>query len=361
MKKTILLFGPRIGFSKASYGGGTGGYTRNMSTYLNNFESDVFELIPCFHTVRSSEKSLINNFVVRFFIDAFNLLCALLSNKPKCVHVLAQYRGAMPREFFTCLCCKLFRVNYIYEIKAGQFDTWYLKTNYFNKIMVRFVIKHSSKILCEGHRYIGFIENEFGKHSTYWPNFVPSDEIPDKPLKKSRSKTLKVCFIGYCYYGKGVFELVRGLNNLNIDKYPVELHLVGQESDDFKKYLDEETFSYNIVRHGKLEHQNVLNVLTDSDVFCLPTKHSGEGHNNSINEAMMLNVPIICTRHGFLEDVLSDNKAFFIEDLDHINITFEHYLDHETDKMTNNAYAFFMSMLHSDVVIPKLDLIYKES
>jgi len=361
MKNIVLLFGPRIGFSKASYGGGTGGYTRNMSTYLNSFTSNEFQLIPCFHSVRTANKSFKNNFIFRLFFDTYTFLLSIMKFKPKIVHVLAQYRTAIPREFMVCFFSKVFSVSHIYEIKAGQFDVWYQNTNFLNKYLVRFIINNSSEILVEGHRYIGFLRSEFDREAIYWPNFVPSNEIPHESILKPRSDVVKICFIGYCYFGKGIFELVNGLDNLDLNKRKVELHIVGHESEEFSSFLKDKKLNYKIIRYGKLEHKDVLKVLECSDLFCLPTKHSGEGHNNSVNEAMMLKIPIMCTKHGFLYDILKDNRAYFIEDLNKITSSFEKYLDldREIDEMTSNAYDFFKGMLHSDVVIPKLELIYK--
>lgn len=361
------MYGPQLEVNNAKYGGGTGGYTRNMKTYLESFSSKSFELIPSFHTVRKHGRLIETNFVSRLLIDVKRFITNVFKYKPAAVHILAQYRGAAPREFVICFICKILKIPVVYEIKAGEFDTWFNSTNPINKFFMRFIIKNSGRLLCEGKRYIYFNEKTFRRDSTYWPNFVPSSEI--LPLNQIKLgdftiKPLKVIFIGFCYEGKGVFELLKQLNEFSKTYCEVELNLVGQESDDFSSFVDNYEFStqFKVIRHGKKEHEEVLDILATSNVFCLPTRHKGEGHNNSINEAMMLGIPIICTRHGFLEDVLGADKCVYIDKSNDIYKAFVEFINNpqNIEKNIIEARSFFDKNLHSDVVTPKLIEIYKD-
>ncbi|MCS6095022.1 glycosyltransferase family 4 protein [Shewanella baltica] len=369
MRKVVVLFGPQLNFKNASYGGGSGGYTRNMETYMDEFFSDEFIMSPCFHTVRSGKKTIYNLFLIRFFIDVKRFIESIFSFRKNIlvVHILAQYRTATPREFAICFICFLLKIPYLYEIKAGQFDTWYNRTNFLNKRMIKFIISKSSLILCEGKRYIPFVRNIFNKESFYWPNFVPSKEIPKKiefmPYSLTQSEPLKVCFIGYCYEGKGVFDLVLGSTEFQKkNNVAIELHLVGHESDEFKTFIESSDCKINVIRHGKQEHDQVLAILRSCHLFCLPTRHLGEGHNNSVNEAMMCHKPIICTKNGFLTDILSPSKAIFIEDHGDIRKALEFFVSkpENINRMIDEASEFFLSKLHSDKVIPVLCDFYKE-
>ena len=50
--------------------------------------------------------------------------------------------------------------------------------------------------------------------------------------------------------------------------------------------------------------------LASSDLYVFPTYHPAEGHSNSLNEAMALGLPVICTRTGFLEDAARQGALF---------------------------------------------------
>ena len=54
--------------------------------------------------------------------------------------------------------------------------------------------------------------------------------------------------------------------------------------------------------------------MKENDIFCYPTSHSGEGHSNAINEAMMNTMIIISTKKGFLGDILDEESAYFVEE-----------------------------------------------
>ena len=75
----ILLLGPKIDVvNSKSYGGGTGGYTRNMSVYLSFFKFKNFKIKPCFHTVNGEINIGVFTKPYRLLLDMFyftNSIC----------------------------------------------------------------------------------------------------------------------------------------------------------------------------------------------------------------------------------------------------------------------------------------------
>ena len=76
-KKTILLNGPTIG-KKGAYGGGTGGMTRNMAIFLEQFTSADFQYKPCFNSVARAQKRRLPILVYRLIRDVLNVDMASL-------------------------------------------------------------------------------------------------------------------------------------------------------------------------------------------------------------------------------------------------------------------------------------------
>lgn len=318
-KNKIILYGPPVGKDiKAGYGGGTGGYTRNMAAYLN-FDFTDFELIPLFHTVRGEINFGKLTFVIRFLIDLIRIIKCFLSIKPNSIHILAQYRTATVREFTLAFISNSLGMPYLYEIKAGAFINFYKNTNFINKYFINYIVKNSKIILCEGEIYIDFIEQEFKRKSYYLPNFVLSKELPEKENTLFNNEFLNIVFVGYCTRAKGVFELldavVKITNETNIQ---IKLTLIGSEEKEFKKYINNISVNKNLIinRKGVLAHKDVLQELSKNDIYCYPTDHDGEGHNNSINEAMIFGLVIITTRKGFLGQVLHEDSAYFLDSID---------------------------------------------
>ena len=313
--KKILLNGPEIDVTNAFFGGGAGGMARNMAQYLGAYESDEFEQVPCFHSVRK-EKAGPLSFVTRLVTDT----AAVVRGAPSAdgVHIVAQYRTAIYREFAIMLVCLAWRRPVLYEIKAGAFIQWLGSCRPWERWMALFILRHARVVLCEGRVYVRFLQDELGIESHYAPNFVLGQEIPGDIQPKLMREQVRVLFVGYCYEGKGVFELVEGCELAVQQGVPVELTLAGHEDEDFTRFLDDKIskgLSLTVNRMGRMSHADVLELFKANDVFCMPTRHSGEGHTNTVNEAMMMGMVIVSTRHGFLEDVLAGDVSYFLDRL----------------------------------------------
>ena len=61
MNKILLVGKPTEKNRLGSVGGG-GGYVRNMRVYLKYFNSQDYNLVPCFHTTRNEYSK--NNFLI---------------------------------------------------------------------------------------------------------------------------------------------------------------------------------------------------------------------------------------------------------------------------------------------------------
>ncbi|MCI5137797.1 MAG: glycosyltransferase [Candidatus Electrothrix sp. AR1] len=363
-KKKILLYGPMLLFQKANnaYGGGVGGYTRNMSVYLTCYQSNDFKFIPCFHTVRGALK--LDNFVWRMIIDVFRFIRILITTNADIVHVLAQYRMAISREFVVCLISKLFKKPFVYEVKAGSFITWYNSTNFFVRLMIKFIIISSDVILVEGKAYLSFIKDNFNRTAYYFPNFVPISEVPSCVPVRLTDSVVKILFVGYCYKSKGIFELIEGCNRGVKSGVKIELSVIGQESLPYKEWLDNYSLSKGLVlrRLGRLPHREVLRHFSENDIYFYPTSHPGEGHNNSINEAMMMGLIIATTRHGFLEAILED-RAYFVEERTPACIAdLIIFIDNNREDAVKKAisgYRYLRKNLTSDVAFSTLNDFYR--
>ncbi|WP_437972061.1 glycosyltransferase family 4 protein [Sorangium sp. So ce260] len=364
--KKIVLFGPLLSSFKNAYGGGTGGYTRNMSVYLNHFKSDEFTIVPCFHTVRGQYDFGPFTAPVRFAKDISAFLATLVKTRPDGVHILAQYRGAIPREFAVVLISRMVGKPVLYEIKAGAFMQWYSSTNPLLRRLTDFCLKSSRVVLAEGNVYLDFIKETFGKEAHYFPNFIPTEEIPAEVSDKLRDEELKVLFVGYCFKDKGIYEVVSGCEEAAKQGTRISLTIIGKEHDDFTKWMDAKAEQPNlkIQRLGLQPHKEVLRHFKSNDIFCYPTSHKGEGHNNSINEALMMGLVIITTNRGFLGDILSDESAYFLKEVSTEEVGGAiRAIDGQREAATrrsSNGRKLFQEKFTSDVAFKKLSRCYEE-
>ena len=141
------------------------------------------------------------------------------------------------------------------------------------------------------------------------------DICPRASNRDASIARLGVIFVGYCYSGKGVFELVAGCVRAAKGGLSLRLTLVGAESTDFQEYLDNCPIpaGLTIIRCGAREFDEVQSFLARQDVFCFPTRHVGEGHSNAVTEAMAHALVIVTTRHGFIPELLDEDSAYFLK------------------------------------------------
>jgi glycosyltransferase involved in cell wall biosynthesis len=312
---TILLYGPPYGRALAgAYGGGTGGYARNMEVYLSSlaFEGATFE--PLFYTVRGERGGLLGSFPMRMLVDGWRILARMLSKRPDAVHVLASYRKALPRELFLAMACRIMRVPLIYDVKAGAFIASYENGSWAYRAALACTLRSARAVLIEGRTYHAFLRQAFGIESLYFPNFVPALDVPADVPARLAGEGLKVLFAGYCFEDKGVRSLLEGCALAAASGLRIMVTLIGEEAPAFKAFADRFALapSMTLRRLGRRPHAEVRTAMKEHDIYCYPSTHSGEGHNNSINEAMMWGMVIVATRQGFMADVLSESGAYFL-------------------------------------------------
>lgn len=361
-KEKILLYGPSAGKAVKSYGGGTGGYVRNMMVYINHFQSDFFLQIPCYHSVRGEFK--FQNFGVRLIYDVFIFIKSLLQNRPKGVHILGRYRTAIVREFMIILVARIFRISVLYDLKAGHFIKWFSNTNFLFRWMAKFCLTHAQVVLSEGIPNIDFLKKELGIKSFYFPNFVPDVEVSPTPRKILSSPELKILFVGYCIKEKGIFTLVEACNLAAVN-FPITLTIVGQEHPSFTEWMENLKFenSLHINRLGKQPHSKVLGQFMKNDIYCYPTSYQGEGHNNTINEAMMMEMVIVTTKQGFLGSILQEDRAYFMNQIQATEIAeiFQKINDNRSlaKEKAKQAKQYLMENFLSSIAFHKLENHYQ--
>ncbi len=367
-KHKIVLYGPKLGITNAFYGGGTGGYTRNMEVYLNEFDSDEFKLIPCFHTIRL-KSGFKNNKVYRLLVDMMVFVASIFKNSPVAVHILAQYRGAIMREYMIVRIARFMGKKVLYEVKAGAFIKWHQECGSISRFLIKKIISRTSVVLVEGQPYLSYMEDHFGKKAYLFPNFVPNSEMVEAPQESKYQyvNTLQIMFVGFCYEKKGVFDLVNACIQASKMNINIELSLIGNEAPDFSDWMNALSIPDNlkIKRIGQIPHQTVLENFQKNSVYCFPTKHPGEGHNNSINEAMMNGMCILCTAHGFLPYIIKDkhngliiNPENPVEDMAN-GLRYLHENPNEIKRLGLQAYDDLKVNYTTDVLFPKLIAHYK--
>lgn len=294
--KTLLL-GPRLTKSRfVFYGNGVGGYTKNMATYIGLMRELIGDDLLLFHHSRRLKYiPLIIQFPLRFIYDTFAVIIMLVLYRPRVVMVLGQYRGAILREVAWVWLSSLAGVKVIYDVKAGKF----LESLERSPLLYRFVLRHSDVIYSEGKDQIETLKR-INENVKYLPNVVDVHYYAKANLTLTKPEQLNLVFVGNASKSKGIDVLIEALNEIK----GIQLTLVGNIEGDIENSIA--CADFPIVRKGLCDAAEIRSVFSSSHVYIYPSLHPGEGHNNSINEALASGLIVISSKAGFLQQVLKD-------------------------------------------------------
>jgi glycosyltransferase involved in cell wall biosynthesis len=87
----------------------------------------------------------------------------------------------------------------------------------------------------------------------------------------------------------------------------------GTAIDEFKHLAQERKLDRRITFHGKVNHQEVIGLLQQADLFCYPTSAS-EGFPKVVLEALACGLPVITTQVSVLPQLLANGCGILLQD-----------------------------------------------
>lgn len=110
-----------------------------------------------------------------------------------------------------------------------------------------------------------------------------------------------IVFTGRLLKEKGIYELIEAVEQFNKTHKPVYLMIAGEGEE--KEYVELHKSEY-IIPLGRLQFQDVIALLEQSDIFCLPSV--SEGLSTSALEAAACKCYVITTERGGTKELVID-------------------------------------------------------
>ena len=110
-----------------------------------------------------------------------------------------------------------------------------------------------------------------------------------------------IVFTGRLLKEKGIYELIEAVEQFNKTHKPVYLMIAGEGEE--KEYVESHESEY-IIPLGRLQFQDVIALLEQSDIFCLPSV--SEGLSTSALEAAACKCYVITTERGGTKELVID-------------------------------------------------------
>ena len=139
------------------------------------------------------------------------------------------------------------------------------------------------------------------------PHGTPTgSHSPNSSSISINSHTTKFFYVGRLGYIKGIHILLQAFVQLNTSG--CELHLIGDTSRKYERQLIKQyKYHSNIIFHGKIKPDEVLNYIKRFDVLIHPAIYL-EVFGLNISEALSQGKPIIATRCGGAEMQIKDKE-----------------------------------------------------
>ena len=259
----------------------------------------------------------------RLLTDVRRVRAALRRPGVRVLHVTAQYQNGTYREWLQYRIARRAGCAFLLDIRAGCFALAYDDPRSpLQRLLLADMLRGADAITVEGRPDAEWIERRFGRHATFFPNFVRAADrerhAPARLVRPVAGEPLRLVYAGQLRAEKGLLELVDACALLEARSQPVELALAGMGDEAFVTELRARASLLPPGRLrllGRLDHDALLEALSRAHVFVFPSRWRGEGHSNALNEAMQMGLPIVATRQGFTADVVGPDCGRLVDEV----------------------------------------------
>jgi glycosyltransferase involved in cell wall biosynthesis len=126
--------------------------------------------------------------------------------------------------------------------------------------------------------------------------------------KKEMDNFINLLFVGRLVEEKGVFDLLKAINQLRITNYKLKIVGDGPLKNDLIGWIQRNGLQKKIFVNQQ-KYEDMLEVYRQADIFILPSKHTKtweEQYGMVLVEAMASGLPIIAYDSGAIREVISD-------------------------------------------------------
>ena len=160
---------------------------------------------------------------------------------------------------------------------------------------------------------------------------------------------------------KGILKLIYACQELVSERIPLYLLIAGdgELADQVEKMCAE-----HIMLLGNLQHSEVISLLSDSNIYCLPTDYP-EGFPTAILEAAMCGCCIVATGAGGTKELIIDGETGCLlhdNDVSEIRAVLHALVEHpeNMNRMGNNARQCVMSNYTWKMTVNTLENILED-
>lgn len=158
------------------------------------------------------------------------------------------------------------------------------------------------------------LENSKSDVIAYPPTDRFGDAISENEIiERSKSKELRILFLGNVMERKGLYTLLRAVNS---EQLSVKIDVVGSlnvepnYANQIQAYITENNLSSFVFLHGALDNEPLKQILKQSHILIVPSSY--EGFGIVYLEGMGFGLPAIGTTAGAASEVIEHGKTGYL-------------------------------------------------
>lgn len=196
----------------------------------------------------------------------------------------------------------------IFDIRAGVAEISYRRGNRLYRAVYESVLRQADRVMVEGEAYIPFVTRITGRAPAYLPNHVDVAALPRRPEAPPvrAGDPMRLVYVGRVVSEKGLGLIVEAAQALVRAGETVSLAVAGDGEPAYLEQLRQQAQGLDVQWLGPVPSAEVLKLLRESHFFLFPTSHFGEGHSNSLTEAMASGCVPVASDHGFNAASIAD-------------------------------------------------------
>lgn len=233
------------------------------------------------------------------------------------------------------------------------------KVKEVEKIIIKYVFKNANEVICVSNGLKNII-SLYKRDIKVIPNMVDCENF-NKNHKEKNEGIKEFTFLSLCYLNrnKGIDILIQAfVKYFKNSNSKLIIGGDGPERERLEVLSKELGINDKVEFKGALSRNEVVKEMTECDVFILPSRY--ETFGVVLIEALASGKPIISTKNGGAEDIITESNGLIVEvdDIDQLGKAMENVQNNYNQYDKKEIREMCINKYSKEVVVKKIENIY---
>jgi glycosyltransferase involved in cell wall biosynthesis len=188
--------------------------------------------------------------------------------------------------------------------------------------------------------------------------------VPQLSLNRGYVHQGTIAFLGRVGHRKGVHDLIHAFVKVKANCVGSKLLIAGDgDIEKYQQLANQLGLSDSLQFLGWIAGEEKLDLLTKTDIYCLPSYN--EGFPMGVLEAMSAGIPVVASKAGGIPDAIENGEEGILFDAGDVEALSEALICLIKNRSLNESYQIaarekFNKNFSTDAIIPQLESIYSQ-